>query len=135
MKQHLQSVSSERGPCTQWNQLLSPASSHKPLFHGTETGRTVAPSWCASSFTARVQTQDLLDRYVDELFPVSQGVRGSLGVEACTWYMLELVQHRFMQIAGMDAAAAHHDVVQVWHHQCSGQLNTVASCNVQGVFD
>eukprot|EP00961_Rhodomonas_salina_P247581 3344913-Rhodomonas_salina.1 len=40
-----------------------------------------------------------------------------------------------MQIAGMDAAATQHDVVQVWQRRCRGQLNTVASCNTQGVFD
>lgn len=118
-----------------WNRLISPGRRHRPLVHPSDVGHSVAQRWCASSFASRVQTPGLLDRYVDELFPVAQGVRTSIGAEACTRYVIELARLQILLRAELLAAASQLAVTEVWRKRCRSQLNTVAMCNVRGVFD
>jgi hypothetical protein len=118
-----------------WRQLLSPAARHRPLVHAGERGTSAARKWCASSFTARVSRADLLDRYVDELFPVAQGVRGALPVETCTRYALELARHALADAAGLPEARVLAQGVEVWRRRCRAQVDAVATCATRGVYD
>lgn len=118
-----------------WHSLVSPSGRHKPLVHASYVGSTAAQKWCLSSFAGRVSRESLLERYVDELFPVAQGVRGSMGAEACTRYVLELARLRLVLAAGLSESGSLRQTVETWRKRCRAQLNTVAMCNVRGVYD
>jgi len=108
--------------------LLHPARRHKPIVYAD--GSSVAQPLCAAEFPSRLHPQ-LLERYVDELFPVAQGVRASMGVEACTRYALELALHEARRLGGVTD-----DVdMRSWRRRCRAQLDVVAMCRVRGVFE
>jgi hypothetical protein len=108
--------------------LLHPARRHKPVVYAD--GSSVAQPLCAAEFPSRLHPQ-LLERYADELFPVAQGVRTSMGVEACTRYALELALHEARRLGG-----ATDDVdMRSWRRRCRAQLEVVAMCRVRGVFE
>jgi hypothetical protein len=118
-----------------WSNLVHPGGRHRPIVHPSDRGRTVAQSWCLNSFAARVSHEDLLDRYVDELFPVAQGVRGAPASEACMRYMIELARFELARLAGLFRTRLMEQRVDVWRQRCAAQLDTVAACTLRGAYE
>eukprot|EP00961_Rhodomonas_salina_P189019 2550371-Rhodomonas_salina.1 len=89
----------------------------KPLINTGERRRTVAQTWCARSFHEKVSKKSLIDRYVDDLFPVAQGVRGSMGVETCTRYAIELARQGIFKMLNVQDAETQYADVKVWQRR------------------
>ena len=118
---------------SKWSTFLHPSRRLKPLVN--DYGRLVAQEWCHKSTTKRLFVEDLRKRFIDDLFPVVQAVRGSLPTETCTRYMLEIAISSVYDYLKLDAAVSQELVAQQWRRKCENQMDAIAMCNLRGVYE
>jgi len=78
---------------------------------------------------------DIADHFIDDLFPVAQGVRQSTPQTYCTRYGIELARLTVYKAAKLEAAAGQQEgVVAKWKMRCQFKLEELAVCNLHHVI-
>jgi hypothetical protein len=80
--------------------------------------------------------RQLVDNFVDELFPAAQGVRQSGAVSSCMLFSIEVARLSAYQEANLMLASADQTaMVAIWRRRCEMKIKQVSFCSVYGVFD
>ena len=77
----------------------------------------------------------IADHFVDDLFPVAQGVRQSMPQSYCMRYGIEVARLTVYTALGLNSAAGQqHGVVDGWRKRCQYKLQELAVCKQHGVL-
>ncbi len=77
----------------------------------------------------------IADHFVDDLFPVAQGVRQSMPQSYCMRYGIEVARLTVYKAFGLDSAAGQQQsVVDEWRKRCQYKLQELAVCRTYGVL-
>jgi len=73
---------------------------------------------------------NIVDHFIDELFPSAKGVRQSMPQSYCTRYGIELARLTVYKTAGLASAVGEQQgVVDKWKKRCQYKLEELAVCN------
>ncbi|KAJ1465765.1 hypothetical protein T484DRAFT_1757185, partial [Baffinella frigidus] len=126
----------------EWKRVLNPGRRTIPLT-GLHNG-TVGQRWCMRNH-AEMLPASFADRFVDELFPIAQGVTESAGLAFCLRVVVESARLRVLQLAAAgtsgdvskrlyEAIEGQENVLSTWRRRCMQQVDMVGMCMLRGVF-
>jgi hypothetical protein len=127
----------------QWKDVLHPGKRTVPLTGPVNS--SLGQRWCHKNKDAMFPAS-FADRFVDELFPVAQGVTENTGLAVCIRVVMEAARLRVLQLAaaGVSGDAAERlnefiqtqeDILSRWRRRCLQQVETFGMCTLRGVFD
>ncbi|KAJ1466257.1 hypothetical protein T484DRAFT_1756785 [Baffinella frigidus] len=126
----------------EWKRVLNPKQRTRPV---TELHNgTVGQRWCVGNH-AEMLPESFADRFVDELFPIAQGVTESAGLAFCLRVVVEGARLRVLQLAAAgtsgeatkkisEAMQGQENILSTWRHRCVQQVDMVGMCMLRGVF-
>jgi hypothetical protein len=109
------------------NDIINPYTRIEPV----ETPSSSAALKCNASVSGNI-----IDHFIDELFPSAKGVRQSMPQSYCTRYGIELARLVVYKTAGLASAASEQQgVADKWKKRCQYKLEELAVCNSFHVLD
>ena len=132
-----------------WAKLLSPGSrrsSTSSAFEQTDRQHKmgVGQKWCAQNYTEELPAS-FANHFVEELFPMAQGVLESSPVAFCLRVVVEAARLRVLQLMSDTVTSEVADrlhllileqeaVLADWRQKCLYQVDMVSICALRGVF-
>lgn len=103
---------------------------------------TVAIRRCGSKILESIATEDFLQDVVDDLFPVSQGVKESRPISVCLRFTIEYLRKRLLMVMQSNGVPSLDEnierqeaIVGEWRARCSAQLDMLGVCNSNRIFN
>ncbi|KAJ1465884.1 hypothetical protein T484DRAFT_1757100 [Baffinella frigidus] len=125
-----------------WKRVLNP---RRTIPLTGPFGGTVGQKWCVRN-QDEMLPESFADRFVDELFPMAQGVTESAGLAFCLRVVVEAARLRVLQLTAAgtsgevskrlkEAIDGRENVLAQWRRRCIQQVDMVGICMLRGVFD
>jgi hypothetical protein len=106
-----------------------------------DVSSTIALKECASTILSTFDASSVVNRIVDDLFPVAQGIYESAPVSICLRFSIEFSKLRILRAISSDIkdigsdVAAQESVVTVWRSRCDAQLQLLGACKGNNIYE
>lgn len=122
-------------------QIVPPAREHPLLPEDDDRSTGAALNRCSDTILKTFDPVSVAREVVDDLFPVAQGIYEAAPMSSCLRYSIEFSRLRMLRaLQGLgknvqEEVALQKSVTDAWRGKCESQLNMLAVCKSNGLFD